>query len=318
MKNHLVSACAFLIVLGSTAPALANGAWAEFPAGGIVVFKPEREIRIAREDLEIGWKLIRVRYVFESSASEPVERTIGFPMAKVDLSDSPDNIESRSWAEDGDHPRNYMAFKVAVNGKPLDPKFHEYAWLDGVNVTRRLLAMDVPVYAADGEAFVALAELPEDTIRKLRRHKLVQANEPDDWLVPRWKYQAVYEWTQTFAPGKTVVEISYRPLYGSYYGPEPYYPGGERAADYCYDNATRQKLAGMPLPIPFTVGYILQTAGYWNGPIDEFHLKIPRDEGDLVRFCVPEGLKAVGDGKSWEANDFAPNSDLKIVFFDLE
>src|SRR5690606_27430539 len=64
---------AFSIVLGSTFAAMANGAWSEFPAGGVVVFKPDKNIRIAREDLEIGWKLIRVRYVFVSDASEPVE-----------------------------------------------------------------------------------------------------------------------------------------------------------------------------------------------------------------------------------------------------
>lgn len=74
-----------------------------------------------------------------------------------------------------------------------------------------------------------------------------------DWLAPKWEYQAVYEWTQTFAPGETIVEISYRPLYGSDYGPEPYYPGGAKSAQYYYDSATKEKLAAEgSLPTPFT------------------------------------------------------------------
>lgn len=32
-------------------------------------------------------------------------------------------------------------------------------------------------------------------------------------------------------------------------------------------------------------------------------------------FCVPDGLKPVGDGMSWVAEDFVPKSDLKIVFY---
>lgn len=312
---------AFSIVLGSTFAAMANGAWSEFPVGGVVVFKPEKKIRIAREDLEIGWKLIRVRYVFVSDASEAVERTIGFPMAKVLLEDGPDHIENRAWVEDGDDPRNYMAFRVAVNGEPLTPELHEYAWSGDTNVNQRILDLGLPLFAADSETYGKLAQLPEATLRELKRDNLLVWEEhPDaDWLAPKWEYQAVYEWTQTFAPGETIVEVSYRPFYGSYYGPEPYYPGGERSAQYCYDDATRQKLtAAGSLPTPFTVGYILTTAQFWNGPIRDFHLKITKDEGDLVSFCVPDGLFAAGDGKNWEANDFVPRADLNIVFFDLD
>lgn len=315
MRWHLVIAASFLAALGSISAALANGAVSEFPAGG-VVFKAEKDVSIASEELEIGWNSIRVRYVFRSHAVEPIERTIGFPMAKVSLADEPDNVILRSWgAEKGNDPRNYMAFEVSVNGAPVEPRLHEYAWLDGTNITGKLLAMGVPLFAADPETFVELAQLPETTIRTLRSEKLVQEDEPDSWLVPRWKYQAVYEWTQTFAPGKTVVDISYKPFFGAGNDYSSYYEGGKNAASYCLGTMIRQKLVEIGQPQPFTVGYILKTARNWDGSIEKFRLKISDQANSLFSFCVPDGLTAVGDGASWTGEDFVPDSDLSIVFY---
>jgi len=311
MNRHLLPAVTCLALLGGGA-AHANGAWSEFPAGG-VVFKQDKDISILREDLEIGLDEIRVRYVFSSFAAEALERTIGFPLAKVPLDDSPDNFDDRSRAPDGEDPRNYMAFEVSVDGAPAAPTLHEYAWLGEVNVTARLGELGVPVFARDPEAFEKLAQLPEATVRALTEEKLAVAD--GGWLVPQWHYQAVYEWTQSFKPGWTEVEVSYKPLFGSDYGPEPYLESGSKSAGYCYDNATRQMLAGLSsFPEPFTVGYVLKTAGNWNGPIGTFNLRIKAGEG-FARFCVPEGLRAVGDGESWVAEDFVPRSDLAIVFF---
>lgn len=312
MKPHTLPVVACLALLCPTAAVHANGAWSEFAAGG-VVFKQDKDISILREDLEVGLDQIRVRYVFSSFAGEPLQRTIGFPMAKVPLDDSPDNFGDRSRAPDGADARNYMAFEVSVNGKPVATTLHEFAWSGETNVTARLGELGVSVFAPDVAAFEKLAQLPDATVETLVREKL--AAKEGTWVVPQWQYQSVYEWTQNFEPGHTTVEVSYKPLFGSDYGPEPYFESGSKSADYCYDNATRQMLAGLSsFPEPFTVGYILTTAANWNGPIGRFNLRI-NDEGGFARFCVPEGLKAVGDGASWVAEEFVPRSDLAIVFF---
>ena len=180
-----IFAASLLALLGATAGVLANGAISEFPAGG-VVFKHSREISIAREDLEIGWDRIRVHYVFESSASHPIETTIGFPTAKISLDDSPDGIENRSAAAHDSDIRNYMAFEVSVNGKPFKPTFHEYAWSGDASITRKLHDMGVPVFVAGAEMMKKLARLPKATVRKLVQEKLA---EPDgDSLIPQWQY----------------------------------------------------------------------------------------------------------------------------------
>ncbi|MDP2122530.1 MAG: DUF4424 family protein [Hoeflea sp.] len=320
MQHKMIPALTVLAILGSAAAAMANGAVSEFPAGGIV-FKPEKDISIASEDLEIGWDLIRVRYVFMSSASEPLQRTIGFPMARVSLADGPDNIGNTTRAESGDDPHNYMAFEVAVNGKPLVPALHEYAWSGDTNVTGKLLALGVPLFAGDIGTYGKLAKLPENTIGELTRQKLVvKESREDGWVIPLWDYQSVYEWTQTFAPGKTIVEIAYRPLFGTSYDSHSYYEDGAGAPLYCLEGEIRDRLARarreqISSPVPFTVGYILQTATNWHGPIGEFRLTVSDGHGSLFSFCVPEGLKPAGDGTSWVAEDFVPSSDLDIVFY---
>lgn len=301
MKRNRAAAICVPILLGAATPAHANGALAEFPAGG-VVFKPAKDISIAREDLEIGWDRIRVRYIFESSAREPREATIGFPLAKVPQDDSPDGFQ--------EDDRNYMAFEVSVDGKPLDSTPHEYAWLGETNITGKLRGMGVPIFAATPEAFVALARLPEATVAWLKEEELVY--EDGDWLIPRWSYQAVHEWTQTFAPGTTEVEIAYAPRFGATNEYSTYYPGGEGAGDYCLDEAFKQKLASHGSLQPFTVGYILTTARNWNGPIGEFHLKVV-NKNSIASLCVPDGLTATGDG--WFGKDFVPEADLKVLFF---
>jgi hypothetical protein len=318
MSCRSIFPASLLVLLGTTVGVLANGAISEFPAGG-VVFKHSREISIAREDLEIGWDRIRVHYVFESSASRPIERTIGFPTARISLDDSPDGIENRSAAAHGSDTRNYMAFEVRVDGKPFEPTLHEYAWSGDTNITRKLHDMGVPAFVAGAEMLKKLARLPEATVQKLVQEKLA---EPDgDSLIPQWQYQTVYEWRQTFRPGRTEVDISYTPLIGGRSDYEYYYPGHEGARLYCFDDATKQKLAKIKSPLagpePFTVGYILGTARNWNGPIGAFRLEIV-EKNSFSSFCAPDGLKSEGDGKSWSAQDFVPRSDLKILFFHQE
>ena len=282
----------------------------EFPAGG-VVFKPEKQIAIQREDLDIGLFRIHVHYVFRSSAHQPLTRTIGFPLAKVPQDDLPDGFD--------DTNRNYMDFKVSVNGKPLEPKLHEYGWFGGHNITAELRRLKVPVFAATPDLFKALAALPKATVNKLKAGKLVEAEENGAWLVPQWLYQSVYEWKQTFAPGQTEVDISYQPRSGAGNDYNAYYPGGSKAKRYCLSDPTRQQLlvklkAEGPPPEPATVGYILKTARNWHGPIGAFHLTVAAKNA-LASFCVPDGLKAVGDGKTWTATNFVPRQDLHVVFY---
>lgn len=315
MKWHSVLLVSTLLSFTGPVAALANGATASFPAGG-VVFKHNRDVSIEREDLEIGLERIHVHYVFRSSAAHPLHLTIGFPMAKVVLDDGPDELGSRSASKSD--PRDYMAFTVRANGKIVRPKLHEYAWKSDANVTARLRALRVPVFAVFNGRDFGLQKLARSTRNALIRAGLADRYGDDPTVYPLWEYQSVYEWRQTFHPGRNVVDISYVPLYGdeTTEGKYSMFPGNGDAR-YCYDGTVKARFKALQDKgayfEPLTLGYILKTARNWNGPIGTLNLKIDNPDGYLFSFCVPGGLKAAGKA-NWTARNFVPGSDLDIVF----
>ena len=248
---------------------------------------------------------------------------MGFPMAKIYFDDGPDMLGERSASKTDLH--DYMAFLVYANGRRPKTKLHELAWLDDVNVTAELRAMHVPVFAAFNGKDFGLQHLKKPVLAKLLEKKLVEKEPGDGIINPQWNYQSVYEWRQTFAPGKNEVEVTYTPLSGddSYDGNYMKFPGQKEGdTKYCYDAATKarfkQWMDKKASTEPQTVGYILKTATNWNGPIGEFHLKVTAPKDDLFSFCAPDGLKPTGDGVTWEAKNFVPRQDLELVFYEFE
>jgi hypothetical protein len=320
MKIQVISFLGIAAAIGSAASALANGATASFPAGG-VVFKHEKHISIEREDLDITLEKIHVHYVFRSNASHPLKLTIGFPMARYPLAfDGPDFLGARAAPTEDIH--DYMAFKVKVNGKPLKPKLHQYAWLGDRNITLHLRKLHVPplVFPATVGA-KELQKLPKTTQNKLLKEKFVERYADDPTLYPQWDYQSVYEWRQSFKPGETDVDITYVPLTGDDTAEDKYslYPGQGSDAEYCYDETLKKKFKALldkkAYIEPLSLGYILKTAKNWNGPIGQLNLKVSSKNGYLFSFCPPAGLKPAGDGTHWVAKNFVPDRDLDVVFF---
>jgi hypothetical protein len=319
LKSNLAVVLGILVGLNLPVIALANGASASFPAGG-VVFHQEKHISIAREDLEIGLKHIRVHYVFRSSATRPLRLTLGFPLAKFSLNSGVDMLSERSASQTD--LRNYMAFEVKADGKPVQLKRHEYAWKDGINITTQLEALHVPVFAPFNGQDFGLQDLPPSTLDALMEAKLVDRYGKDPAIYPQWDYQTVYEWQQTFPPGESTVDVTYVPLYGDETTEAKFsmFPGKEEGdARYCFDDTLKTRFEALKAKDvyiePLTLGYILKTAQNWNGPIGAFNLKVDNPDGYLFSFCPPAGLRANGDGSTWEARDFTPTSDLDLVFF---
>jgi hypothetical protein len=328
-----IPGAAIFFCAGLAGPALGNGVITEFPAGG-VVFKQAANIAIAREDLYLSVRQVRVRYEYRSDASVSETHTIGFPMPMVPLDGGPSYLGGGSIEELAD-PRNYMDFAVKVDGKPVDAKLHEFAHLDGKDITAELQSAGLaPLLLAEQfdatqfdrqtlEGFVAkgwFADAPE--------------NAEELWW-PNWSYQAVYEWEQAFAPGETVVEISYAPLngYPGDYG-QVYEGGGEYddpetvaaiKAEYCIDDAVleavqRHKAKGGYEVV--TQGYVLTTGNFWKGPIEEFNLVVDKAdpaEGmkslDLVAFCPLEARKISATRFGWHVSNFEPDRDMWVLYY---
>ena len=146
---------------------------------------------------------------------------------------------------------------------------------------------------------------------------MFQYNENSEFYGVNWNYQALFEWEQTFKPGPTKVDISYRPIVGdpSDYG--DYYDKGEGMKRFCVDPAIRTAIRKVGGRYEVArLGYVLKTARFWNGPIGKFRVVVDKGKPDnLVAFCPASAKKIAPTRFEWTATNFTPERDLEVVFF---
>lgn len=339
MLSNWLLVLAFAAFAVTFRDANANGSPSEFAAGG-VVFREAADIAIAREDLYVSVDLVRVSYVYRSDAKDTQNVTIAFPMPPVPV--DPGGPYPLAGFNEAD-PRNYMAFAVKVDGKQVVAKLHEYAYVGQEDVSELVKASGLSLFIPPaGSASDMIKALPANKLQSLcdrgivSRGRVVRgvvqawtpgSDDPPHYS-PLWSYQSVYEWRQSFPPGPTTVEVSYRPLTGESddCGSEPV----REVAKYCIDEGVRsaiakRRAAGQICAIT-TLGYILTTAQNWKGPIGEFNLivdKSTKEEHirsgvyDLVAFC-PGGAKRTSATQfTWTAKGFTPERDLNVMFYDF-
>ena len=313
------------LLLALSGPALGNGALASFPAGG-VVFEDSADIAIAQEDLILSPGEVRVHYQFFSSADETQSATIGFPLPRVPSApDEPDSVGAVTGS--GGDRRNYLGFGIAVDGRPLIPILHEYAFLGDEDVTAQLLEAGLPLLP-DFDTWEAWPRrLDPALVTSLFQAGLI-SGEPGQYLNPRWDYQVVYEWVQDFAPGDTAVDIRYRPLMGWPNDFGDTYEIGATADSACVNDTLRAKLAAHKaqgdLYDVAQLDYITETAKHWHGPIGRFNLTIDTGtpdswEGgyrDVLFASCPVAATGLGDGQwGFTATDYVPDRDVRVFFY---
>jgi len=315
---HRIFAVALIAL---TTPALANGAIAEFPGNGLI-FKQAADIAIAREDLYLSRDKVTVHYDYRSDAAATQTVTIGFPMPPVPIDGGPDDP---TMSEDGDGI-NYMQFAASVNGEPVETKLHQFAWLNGEDITARLALLGIPAYLPADQIEDVFGKVDPATVDDMVQAGVITADEERTYIVPNWLYQSVYEWQQDFAPGETKVDITYVPLagypsdIGDYYETDP-------DGRYCVDDTLRKTIAGYrDKNIPYevaTLGYVTTTATYWKGPIGEFNLTIAKhpldtessEVGAETAFCGKAQATETETAFTWTAKDFIPETDISIVYY---
>jgi hypothetical protein len=172
-----------------------------------------------------------------------------------------------------------------------------------------------------------------------------------------WTTRITFHWMQIFPPGVTVVEHSYRPILGSqlFAATKPGDPGTaapdtggwngsldeKLASAFCIDAPTDRAMrtlykrmlhareaAGHHGDAYFTahvLGYILQTARNWRGPIGTFHLVLQgghlvtgfAGEGEvrMMSLCTDLPLRRTAPMR-FEATvrDYVPAQDLRVLF----
>lgn len=324
-----VSLLAVLLCL-SGVPAQANDSTALLGAGGLEL-TTSPDIVMAKEDLFLSSKAVRVQYEFRNEGKSDITTRVAFPLPLVEQG-AATNVDLPAREHE-----NFVDFRVVVDGKDIHPQLEQRAIMaDGRDVTDILAAAGIPPNSFLPGWDEKLKALPQNVWMKLVRDGLFEVDEKEaesrpEYISPAWKLKATFHWEQTFPAGKVLrVHHSYMPIVGSSFVAESY----DRSEDfkpYCLDadgNAgLRRKMRELkakakdhpdmsPLLVMREVDYVLTTGANWKGPIEDFHLTIDKEDPKAILSLCMEGLKKTGPTTfELERKNFAPKDDIRFATF---
>lgn len=327
MRSKLVVA---VLLLGAV-PVLANDTTAVVTTGGLE-FVTNPDIVMESEELFISAEEIRVVYQFRNTGDVDQNILVAFPMPEIVPNFYSDVSYPMGLEGDG------FGFETTFNGEPVAVELHEYAYAFGVDRTKMLKQLGLPLLPINQAASEATDALDAETRAELLHLGMLTPDEYDageGWekhYYPAWTYRATYTWEGSFPAGEVVtVEHKYAPSVGGTVGVsflgeayEDYDPGKEYAEKYCTDAsfvaAVEKTLTNKdePWSAPFTeswISYILTTGGNWGGgSIGRFRLVVDKGSPDnLVSFCG-DGVKKIGPTTfEMVAEDFWPDRELDVL-----
>lgn len=312
-------------------PALANDTSAVLTTGGLE-FITNPDIVMESEELFISAEEIRVVYQFRNTGETDQNVLVAFPMPDI----VPNFWSPVAYPNGPDD--NLFEFRTTLNGKPVEATLHEYAYAYGVDRTKLVKQLGLPLVPFTEVASKAADALDDETTAELLHLGMLVPDEYDagqgwerhHW--PAWVYKATYTWEGDFPAGEVVtVEHRYKPSVGGTVGVsflgEPYDgydPASDYKTKYCTDDgflkAVRATLTNPdePYSAPFTeswISYILTTGGNWGGgAIGKFRLVVDKGSVDnLVSFCG-DGVKKIGPTTfEMVKTDFWPQQELEIL-----
>ena len=319
VTRTLLAAAVFVGIAQHAAEA--NDSSASLGAGGLR-FEKVDNVALEREELSISRSIIKVRYVFRNTEEFDFRTLVAFPLPGLNAADMYFGGDIGFPRED---PDNYVGFTVKVDGEAVTPKHQTRAYVNGVDVTKELQDAGVPINPMGeflGKRESVLEKLPDETKRQLAAIGAIDWVAGGEFTQPRWTTQVTYYWPMTFPAGKTVqVEHTYQPVVGTFFFTKELFEEDFVAKDFCTDEAFKTAALRMmptgdnPMLIARDISYILTTANNWKGPIGAFKLTIDKqNSADLMSLCL-DGIKKTGPTTfEFEAKDFTPNRELRILF----
>lgn len=299
------------------APAHANDSAAELDAGGLVL-RREPGIALASEDLSIAPGRISVAYLFRNQLQEPRTVRVAFPLPPID------GRELSFSALALPHPEspNFVGFTVTVDGKPIAPELEERAFVGEREVTDLLRRHGLPLNPLRFDAINVAAK----RIGAPEWAELVKAGlfpDADGMTEGLWRGEAKFHWLQTFPAGQEVrIAHSYAPVSGFHLlDLEEAAREGYRTT-YCLDEAglsgIRRLLARAPKDGGYlraaVVPYIVTTARNWAAPVGRFTLTVDKGSPEAVASFCRTGIRKTGPTTfRWEARDYVPDQDLRVL-----
>ena len=309
--------------------AQANDTAAQLATGGLEFVRNEH-IRMVSEDLYLSMEAVQVDYVFENLSAEDQHVLVAFPM--------PDLVNG--WHEmvaiPSEDPENVFGFSTLFNGEPVEAVLHQYAFAFGVDRTKELQKLGLPLAPHLWTTLDALEALDEADRDALAALGLVNTEiyydgdtVVDAYYYPNWTLRSAYVWEAVFPAGEIVtVSHSYTPSVGGTTGVTFLYEDSgtleEYRDTYCLEDdivsTVRNSLSdpGEPWSAPYMenwLTYVLSTGANWVGPIESFRLVVDKgSEDNLVSFCG-EGVERFGPTTfELTEEDFYPGGDINVLF----
>src|SRR5438552_12216685 len=183
----------------SPAVAPADDSSAELGAGGLVLTH-SAQIRLADEVLRISPKEIAARFTFINDGKSDIDTVVAFPLPDIDTS----RFSEEPLGHTTGDPLNFVAFKVAENGRNIPFKIEQRAFYKGRDVTEILQRAGVPLNIVDPRFTKTLDALSSEKLRLLEAADLVD-RESGSFPHPHWLVRTKFWWRQRFAVGKAVI-----------------------------------------------------------------------------------------------------------------
>jgi hypothetical protein len=350
--RRVLSSAACGLALALSGQAVANDSASELAGGGIVLMKND-VIALQREDLSLSPAEVKVRYEMRNDSGKPVTLRVAFPLPEVPAT-SPGGRTTTTGGynimmADPREP-NFLGFHVLADGREVTPDVEIRATLpDGRDIAAAVQQIGgLPLVLRSGYVFPPDdADLDAAARRRLAGIGAIEPLENNGYRLP-WTTRITFHWMQTFAPGVTIVEHSYRPILGFRFvavdrqGVLTGSGNDDTAAAFCIDTAGKRTLQDLserarvrrlkespgdnPYLYGYTLGYVLQTARNWRGPIGTFHLAVTGGPIPLfgttekrstiaLSFCSQAPIRQTAPLRfEAEAQDFVPRQDLRILF----
>jgi hypothetical protein len=322
----------FAVLCLSLVPGMtqANDSTAQLATGGLI-FVHNDKVELRSEDLFISAGEVRVRYRFFNKTDRDVRVLVAFPMPEIKAE------QEVAIALPSEDPVNALDFSTFVNGKRVETQVEQRVMAAGIDRTRYLHDLGIPLAPHLGSTNAALERLPRNVWEDLIRLGLAEIEEYDigkgmqQHLAARWALRTTFYWEQTFPAGaETVIEHRYRPSVGETAGTgfgskeaekEEWF--AEYSRKYCIEKSFLNAVARAraeskgDFGAPFTeerIDYILKTGANWSGPIGEFRLVVDKGHPDnLVSFCG-QGVKKISPTQfEMVKRDYRPEGNLSVL-----
>lgn len=315
----------FLLAIGMVAPVDANDTTAAVGAGGLH-FVQNDNIRMLSEELYLSMDEVRVDYEFENLTDIDQHVLVAFPLPDI----TGEMYQTVSYPVDD--PYNYFGFTTTLNGSGIDVDLHQTVFAMGVDRTKDIVKLGLPLAphrAQTEDAINALSADDKAYLASIGAIAYRYHDGEDTEYYPVWTLKTSYLWDAVFPAGEiSKVHHRYSPSVGGTVSvtflDEEYGTRAEYDQKYCLEDnfvgAVKRNLARAddPYSAPYYetwLTYILSTGANWADSIARFRLIVDKgDERNLVSFCG-EGIRKTGPTTfEMVKEDFFPWKDIEVLF----